>query len=195
MFSWMANWSQKSKQTWLAWTCGVHMKFYSSTFVALFHGAGRAWMFIVHICFKSGQWRTILMCFYCILKGLFCIHEGTKTSGHGLEQAILSGQFLGYLCLLVFSEKHNSLTCWFFRVFIFCCCCWTTGVLVEYRNPKTNILPFSLLQSFKYDEFCSLFNVGKKQRCDTVLYSVVFNFLGLFIKHKIILEDVWINLF
>ena len=23
------------------------------------------------------------MCFYCILKGLFCIGEGTKTWGHG----------------------------------------------------------------------------------------------------------------
>ena len=37
------------------------------------------------------------MCFYCILKGLFCIGEGTKIWGHGREQAFLSGQFLGYL--------------------------------------------------------------------------------------------------
>ena len=41
------------------------------------------------------------MCFYRILKGLFCIGEGTKTWGHGREQAILSGQIIGYLCLLV----------------------------------------------------------------------------------------------
>ena len=75
------------------------------------------------------------MCFYRILKGLFCIGEGIKTWGHGREQAILSGQFLWYLCLLVFSEKRNCLTCWFFRIF-----CWTMGVLLEYRNPKTNIL-------------------------------------------------------
>ena len=39
------------------------------------------------------------------------------------------------------------------------------GVLLQYRNPKINILPLSLLQSCKYDDFfCS---VGKKQRCDT----------------------------
>ena len=50
----------------------------------------------------------------------------------------------------------------FFRIF-----CWTMGVLLEYRNPKTNILPFSLLESCKYDEFHSLFNVAKKHRCDT----------------------------
>ena len=79
------------------------MKFYSSTFLALFHGAERAWRYIIHICFKFGHWRTTYMCFYCILKGLFCIGEGTKTWGHGGEQAILSGQFLGYLYLLVFS--------------------------------------------------------------------------------------------
>ena len=38
--------------------------------------------------------------------------EETKTWGHGCEEAILNGQFLGYLCLLVcvFSEKHNRLT-------------------------------------------------------------------------------------
>ena len=95
------------------------------------------------------------MCFYCILKGLFCIGGGTKTWGHGCEQAILNGQFLGYLYLLVFSEKRHSLTCCFFF-------CWTMGVLLEYRNPKTNILPLSLLESCKYDEFRSLFNVAKK---------------------------------
>ena len=72
------------------------------------------------------------MCFYCILKGQFCIGEGTKTWGDGREQAILSGQFLGYLCLLVFSEKRNRLTCWFFRIF-----CWTTVVLynIEITRP------------------------------------------------------------
>ena len=80
------------------------------------------------------------MCFYCILNGLFCIGEEIKIGGHGREQAILSGQFLGYLYLLVFSEKRNRLTCWFFRIF-----CWTMGGLLEYRNPKANILPFSLL--------------------------------------------------
>ena len=58
------------------------------------------------------------MCFYCTLLGLFCIGEGTTTWGHGSEQAILSGQFLWYLSLLVFSEKHNHLTCWFFRIFL-----------------------------------------------------------------------------
>ena len=41
------------------------------------------------------------------------------------------------------------------------------GVLLEYRNPKTNILPSSFLESCKYDEFRSLLNVAKKQRCDT----------------------------
>ena len=71
------------------------------------------------------------MCFYCILKGLFCIGEGTKTWGHGREQAILSGQFLGYLYLLVFGEKRNRLTCWFFAFFN-----WPAGVILEYRNPK-----------------------------------------------------------
>ena len=58
-----------------------------------------------------------LMCFYRILMGLFYVCEGTKTWGHGREQAILSGQFLGYLSLLVFSEKHNRLTCFFFFFF------------------------------------------------------------------------------
>ena len=109
------------------------------------------------------------MCFYCILKGLFCIGEGAKTWAHGREQAILIGQFLGYLCLLVFSEKRNRLTCWFFSIFFFFFFfCWTMCVLLEYRNPKTNILPFSLLQTCKYDDFYSIFNVGKKQKCDTV---------------------------
>ena len=48
------------------------------------------------------------MCFYCILKGLFCIGEGTKTWGQGREQVILIGQFLRYLCL----------TCCFFGIFL-----------------------------------------------------------------------------
>ena len=133
------------------------------------------------------------MCFYRILKGLFCIGEGTKTWGHGHEQAILSGQSLGYLCLLVFSEKRNRLTYWFFRIFF----CWAMGVLLEYRNSKTNILPFSPLQSCKYDEFCSLFNVAKEQRCDTVLYTPhpprLFSTFGIFSwrkMHKFILEAV-----
>ena len=39
--------------------------------------------------------------------------------------------------------------------------CWTMGVLLEYRNPKTNILPFSLLESCKYDEFRFLFKKKK----------------------------------
>ena len=86
---------------------------------------------------------------------MLCIGEGTKTCGHGREQAILSGQFLGYLYLLVFSEKRNRLTFFFFF-------CWTMGVLLEYRNPKTNISPLSLLEGCKYDEFRSLFNVSKK---------------------------------
>ena len=94
------------------------------------------------------------MCFYCILKGLFCTSEGTKTWGHGRKQAILSGQFLGYMCWLVFSEKRNRLTCWFFRIFLLDYG-FTFGI---YKL----ILPFSLLRSCKYDEFCSLFNVGKK---------------------------------
>ena len=54
------------------------------------------------------------MCLYCILKGLFCIGEGTKTSGHGREQAMVKGQFLGYMRWLIFSKKRNRLTCWFF---------------------------------------------------------------------------------
>ena len=37
------------------------------------------------------------MCFSCILKGLFCIGGGTKTWGHGREQAILSGQIFRVL--------------------------------------------------------------------------------------------------
>ena len=48
------------------------------------------------------------------------------------------------------------------------------GVLLEYRNPKAISLPFSLLESYKYDEFCSLFNVEKKQRCNTKS-MVLFN--------------------
>ena len=74
------------------------------------------------------------MCFYCILKGLFCIGEGTKTWGYGREQAILSGQFLEYLYKLVFSEKRNRLTCWFFSHFL--AGLWTMGVLLEYRKPQ-----------------------------------------------------------
>ena len=58
------------------------------------------------------------MCFYGIMKELFCIGEGTKTWGHGREQGILSGQILGYLYLLVFSEKRNRLTCWFFHILL-----------------------------------------------------------------------------
>ena len=58
------------------------------------------------------------MCFYRILNGPFCIGEETKTLGHGREQAILSRQFLGYLRMLVFSEKSNCLTCWVFRTFL-----------------------------------------------------------------------------
>ena len=57
------------------------------------------------------------MCFYCIVNGLFCIGEGTKTWGHGREQAILSGQFLRYMSWFVFSEKRNLLICWFFSIF------------------------------------------------------------------------------
>ena len=49
------------------------------------------------------------------------------------------------------------------------------------RNEITNATSNSLLHSCKYDDFCSLFNVAKKMRCDTVLYPpVVFNFLDLF---------------
>ena len=54
-----------------------------------------------------------------MLKGLFCIGEEAKTWGRGREQANLSGQFLGYFCLLVFSEKRKPLTCWFFQFFFF----------------------------------------------------------------------------
>ena len=126
------------------------------------------------------------MCFYRLLKELFCIGEGTKIWGHGREQAILNGQFLGYLCLLVFSEKRNRLT-WFFAFFV--------GLWVyffEYKNFKTNILPFSHRQSFKYDDFCSLFNVAKKQRCDTVssrLFST-FWILSCTMRRKIILKEI-----
>ena len=35
------------------------------------------------------------------------------------------------------------------------------------ETPKTKILPFSLLENCKYDEFRSSFNVAKKLRCDT----------------------------
>ena len=38
------------------------------------------------------------MCFCSVLEGLFDIGEGTKTWGHGREQAIFSGQFIGYMC-------------------------------------------------------------------------------------------------
>ena len=118
-------------------------------------------MYIIHICFKFGHLRTTKMYFYCILKGLFCIGEGTNTWGHGGAQAILSGQFLGYMCWLVFSEKHNRLTCWFaFHIFLLDYGCM--GVLLEYTNSKTNILTFNLLRSCNCDKFCSLFNVGEK---------------------------------
>ena len=69
------------------------------------------------------------MSFYCILKGLFFISEETKTWGHGREEAIQSGQFLGYLCLLVFSEKRNRLTCCFFAFFV--------GLWVYFWNIET----------------------------------------------------------
>ena len=94
------------------------MKFYSSTFVALFRGAERAWRYIIRICFTFGHWRTTSICFYCILKGLFCISEGTKTWGHSRDKAILSGQLFvdtcGYMYWLVFSEKRNRLKYWIY---------------------------------------------------------------------------------
>ena len=77
------------------------MKFYSIIFVALSHGAVKAWMYIIHICFKFGQYRYV---FYCILRELFCIGEGA------LEQVIISGQILGYVCWCVYSKKGNSVT-------------------------------------------------------------------------------------
>ena len=124
------------------------------------------------------------MCFYRILKGLLCIGEGTKTWGHGRDFAWTIFRVFAFVVL---SEKRNCLTCWFFRIFFFFFC-WTMVVLLEYRNPKTNILPLSLLQSCKYDDFCSLFNVAKKMRCDTVLYPpppvVVFNFLDFFMENS-----------
>ena len=63
-----------------------------------------------------------------------------KLGGHGRDDAILNGQFLGYICWLVFREKRNHLTFWFFRMFL-----WIMDVLLEYTNSKTNILPFNLL--------------------------------------------------
>ena len=100
------------------------------------------------------------MSFYCILRGLFCIGEGTKTWIHGREQAILSGQFVGYIYWLVFSEKCHRLT--FFLFFS-----RTMAVLLEYINPRTNILPLSILRSCKYGGLRSLFNVAKRQWDDT----------------------------
>ena len=100
--------------------------------------------------------------FICILKGLFCIGEGTKTWGHGPEQAILSGQLLGYLYWLVLGEKRNRLTCWFFSHFF-------AGLWVYFWNIETPRPTF--LQSCKYDEFRSLFYVAKKYRCDTYSYD------------------------
>ena len=63
------------------------------------------------------------------------------------------------------------------------------GVLLKHRNPRTKILPFSLLESCKYDEFCFLFNVAKKQRCDTnsILSAISQNYYwskGQLISHK-----------
>ena len=55
------------------------------------------------------------------------------------------------------------------------------GVILEYRNPKINILPFSLLESSKYDEFRSLFNEAKKQKCDT--------------KNEKVAHDIWCSTF
>ena len=40
------------------------------------------------------------MCFYCILKGLFCIGEGTKTWGHGCEQAFFEWTIFRVLVLV-----------------------------------------------------------------------------------------------
>ena len=62
------------------------MKFYSSTFVAGFHGAGRSCRYIIHIYFKFGHWRTTLMCFNNILRGLFCIGGGTQGFFLGLGE-------------------------------------------------------------------------------------------------------------
>ena len=100
------------------------------------------------------------MCFYRIMKGQSCIGEGIKTWGHGNEQAILSGQHLGYLCLLIFSEKRNRLTCYFFYSFFFFFF-WTMSVLFENRNPKTNICHLIFYRAANMMIFAHLFNVGK----------------------------------
>ena len=102
-------------------------------------------------------WRTSKMCFYCILKELFCIGEGTKSWGYGREQAILNGHFLEYMCWLVFSEKTQLIEALGFFLF----CRTMDGLLVK-TNPRTNISPFSLLRSCKYGWFRSLFNVMNK---------------------------------
>ena len=110
------------------------------------------------------------MCFYHILKGLFCMDEGTKTWGQCREQAILSGQFLWYLCLLVFREKRNRLTWWFFHFFLLDIGC-TFGIYKLQDQQR-----------------------GVTLYCNPPL--VVFNFFFIFSwtirrkMHKIILEDV-----
>ena len=99
------------------------------------------------------------MCFYCILYGIVCISEGIKLG----EKVILSGPVLGYVRWLVFSEKRNRLTCWFFRISVF----RTMDVLLRLTNCESKLSPLSVLLSLKYDTFCSLFNIGKNHGCDT----------------------------
>ena len=75
------------------------MKFYSSTFVALFHGSWEGLDVYNSYLLQIWALEDHLDVFLLYTEGLFCICEGTKTWGHGREQAILSGQFLGYLLL------------------------------------------------------------------------------------------------
>ena len=92
-----------------------------------------------------------------------------KLAGYGREQANLIFGWTIFRVLVfvsIWRKTQSFVMLGFFRFFFFFC--WTMGVLLEYRNPKTNISPFSLLHSCKYDEFCSLSNVGIKYRCDTI---------------------------
>ena len=80
---------------------------------------------IIHICFKFGYLRTTYICFYCILR-----EQKLGVS----EYAILSGKFLGYLCVFVsIQRKTQSFQDMFFSHFF----CWVYFWNIE--TPKANI--------------------------------------------------------
>ena len=83
------------------------------------------------------------MCFYCILMGLFCFGEGTKTSGHDDFEWT---SFRVHVLISIYRNRQ-SIDMLVFSHFFFC---RTMDVPLGKTNPKTNILPISFLLSFNY---------------------------------------------